>query len=441
MLEKAQQIFIVGIGGIGVSGLARILHERGKTVTGSDVSSSELTSALALEGIRVFIGHRRENLAQETELLIYSSAVPEDNPERREAEARHILQMVYPQALGELAQGQKVIAIAGTNGKTTVTAMVARILEAAGLDPSAVVGSKVLDWDSNARSGAGEYLVVEADEYRRAFLNYQPEVAVITNIQEDHLDYYRDLRDIKKAFTEFVGKLKPGGTLVYNAEDDHTLEVAGQSQVKTVSFAVHRAAEVNEKNFRLPPLVVPGGFNRSNAFAAAAVAQVVGVPNSVIASALAKFRGTWRRFEKLGRVGETEIISDYAHHPEGVRVTLETAAGLYGGEKVLAVFQPHQHNRTKKLFQKFVEVFADTPVQNFIISEIFEVAGREEAQDQDISSNDLVREILARGKKVQYAPDLEHCEKLVRRNLRGFRAVIFLGAGDIYKVAERLAHG
>src|SRR3990167_1081931 len=404
MLEGRKNIFIVGIGGIGVSGLARLLRARGVEVSGSDLEQSPITEALAREGIPVAVGHREENLPERAELLIYSAAVPDTNPERKMARDRSIPEMSYAEALGELLNQYELIAVAGTNGKTTTAAMVAEILQQAGLDPSALVGSIVKNWGSNVRIGKGKYFVLEADEYRRAFLHYDPTVAVITNIEADHLDYFKDLDDVKKAFLEFAMRIRPGGCLVYNAAS---------------------------------ALQVPGEFNRENALAAAAAAQVLGVAKAHIDAGLRSFAGTWRRFERLGKVGNTQIISDYAHHPTGVKVTLEAAESVFG-KKILAVFQPPQHNRTKKMLKEFVAAFGKSAVRDLIIPEIFEVRGREETADQDISSADLVKALTAAGKHAQYAANLDECEKMVKRVLPEYDCVIFMGAGDIYKVAEKL---
>ena len=440
MLEGRKNIFIVGIGGIGVSGLARLLRARGVEVSGSDLEQSPITEALAREGIPVAVGHREENLPERAELLIYSAAVPDTNPERKMARDRSIPEMSYAEALGELLNQYELIAVAGTNGKTTTAAMVAEILQQAGLDPSALVGSIVKNWGSNVRIGKGKYFVLEADEYRRAFLHYDPTVAVITNIEADHLDYFKDLGDVKKAFLEFAMRIRPGGCLVYNAASSAAAEIAKEANGRKISFALRPPANITSLTVDLTKLQVPGEFNRENALAAAAAAQVLGVAKAHIDAGLRAFTGTWRRFERLGKVGNTEIISDYAHHPTGVKVTLEAAESVFG-KKILAVFQPHQHNRTKKLLGEFVSAFGKSGVRDLIIPEIFEVRGREESADQDISSADLVKALTTAGKHAQYAANLDECEKMVKRVLPEYDAVIFMGAGDIYKVAERLANG
>ncbi|MBI4050056.1 MAG: UDP-N-acetylmuramate--L-alanine ligase [Candidatus Doudnabacteria bacterium] len=408
MLSRAHKIFIVGIGGIGVSGLARVLRTAGKDISGSDLAPSELTEALTKEGIAVAIGHRAENLPRGCELLIYSAAVPPENPERAEGGRRGIKEMSYAEALAEFAKDKFVIAVSGTNGKTTTTAMLGWIMERAGLDPTVVVGSEVLAWKSNARIGKSRYLVIEADEYKRAFLNYHPDIAVITNIAADHLDYYRDLADVQDAFREFAANVKPEGKLVAWSSEHFELQV-------------------------------PGKFNQDNASVAAAMARALGIEEEVIRTALASFTGSWRRYEKVGKLGPADIISDYAHHPDGTTATMQAAAGIYKPEKTLIVFQPHQHNRTKMLFREFVKSFCESPQGDMIIVEIFEVAGREELADQNISSEDLVGEIEKCGKNVKYAANLEEAENKIRKAVNNYDAILFMGAGDIYKVANKLA--
>lgn len=432
MFKKAKNIFIVGIGGIGTSGLARILRRLGHEVRGSDIADSPITEKLRAEGLRLTVGHSEKNLSNDIDLLIYSAAVPRENPERAQARKSGIRQLSYPEALGNLISGYQVVAVAGTNGKTTTTAMIATILEEAGEDPTVLVGSQILAWGSNARVGKGKFFVLEADEYRRAFLHYPADVAVITNIEPDHLDYFKDLADIQKAFQEFVAHIKPQGALVYNKDASNLKLIVGNSTAKKNSFSA-----IDAKNVKLKVL---GDFNRENAAAARATCQYLGVSEEKILSGLEKFTGTWRRFEKIGSVGRTEIISDYAHHPAAITATLKAVSEVYGGKKVLVVFQPHQHNRTKKLFKEFVQSFCQSQFQDFIISEIFDVTGREESRDQDVSSRDLVVEIKRCGKSTKYARDLAECEQMVRTVMNNYDMIMLMGAGDIYQVANRLLH-
>lgn len=442
IFKKAKNIFLVGIGGIGISALARVLKATGNQVSGSDMEDSEITNDLRTEGIEVAVPHNSKNLPLDANLVIFSAAVPENNPERARAKELNIPQISYPHALGEFIADKRVIAVAGTNGKTTTTAMIGRILEEAGEDPTVIVGSKVNSWNSNARFGHGEYAVIEADEYRRAFLNYSPEVAVITNIEADHLDYFKDLTDVKNAFREFTHRIKRGGVLVYNYDNASTKELAKNASVKKISFGltnslpdVFPGAIVYEDM----KLRVPGEFNKANALAAAAACEAVGISREKIIEALGQFTGTWRRFQKVGRFGSSEIISDYAHHPAGIAVILDTAASEFAGKRILVVFQPHQRNRTKNLFNEFVMSFCRSELHNFIIAEIFDVAGREKEEDEDISSKDMAEEINKCGKRAEYVKNLADCEQKIRDIAAIYDVIIFMGAGDIYKVANKLA--
>lgn len=446
---KNRKIFVAGIGGIGVSALIKILKAEGHSVQGSDAEISEITDDLGRFGISVVIGHRAENLPTDTELLIYSSAVPETNPERMRAKRLGIKELTYAAAVGEYAQDKRVIAVAGTNGKTTTTAMIGWVMEQAGLDPTVIVGSKVLAWNSNARVGQSDWLVVEADEYRRAFLNYHPDIAVITNIQPDHLDYYKDLDEIKIAFGAFVGQIRPEGALVYNPDDSNTKSVINHTSPTLTllpwpQFFSPPARGGDEEGVGEErssySLKIPGKYNISNALAAAAVCRHLGIPDQSVMFALSTFTGTWRRFEKVGQCQNAEIYSDYAHHPDGLRALFEMLIEEFSDKKVLVVFQPHQHNRTKMLFRDFVQTFCSSRVENIIISEIFEVAGREESQDQDVSSQDLVKEIRACGKNIDFAKNLLETETQIRAVAKNYDMIVLIGAGDIYKVAKNLAH-
>jgi len=439
MFENAKNIFISGIGGIGASGLARLLKARDVAVCGSDIEDTSLTRSLRSEGIAVFKGNKAKNIPPACDLLIYSAAVPSDNPERKAAKKLKIPEISYPEAVAELVRDYELIAVAGTNGKSTTTAMIAKIADLAGLDPSFLVGTVTADFETNARLGKSKYFILEADEYRRAFLNYSPAIAVITNIELDHLDYFQDRADIEKAFAEFISKIKPGGCLIYNAGDVAVDKLAKASAVRSISFALRPPATMTPQSIDLHSLPMPGDYNRENALAAAAVAQVLGIANSTIVTALTGFRGSWRRFERLGKAGKAQIISDYAHHPAALRAVTDAAVKEFG-PKILAVFQPHQHNRTKKLFGDFVRVIKDSPIKDWVIPEIFDVKGRERSPDQNVSSADLVKAASGGIKHIQYASGLLEAEKIIRRAIPDYDAVILMGAGDIYKIAENLVN-
>lgn len=474
------RVHLIGIGGIGVSALARLFLHLGSTVSGSDVRRSEITDELGELGVVISVGHAAENIPADVELVVYSPAVPADNPERVEATRRGIPQKSYPEMLGELMVGTRGIAVSGTNGKTTTTALLGHILVEAGLDPTVIVGSKVKNFGgSNLRAGRGPskelgagYFVVEGCEYRRHFLNFRPKMIVLTNIEPDHLDYFNDFDDIKAAFREYVALLPPDGTLVYNTDDPTCREIASTCRARATAYGhcnaslhssgvgtwlkgrgggeggqVLRIAFGNSAaNLANVSLYLPGEIYAMNALAAIAAAHALGISAGEIARAVASFRGTWRRFEVVCPVGKPEqgalldaarsriVISDYAHHPTAVRETIKAAREFFPGRRMLVVFQPHQRNRTKNLLDGFVESLA--LADQVIVCEIFDVSGREE--DIAISSREIATRLQRTGRPAQYAADLLEAERLIRDELNSVDAVLLMGAGDIYLLGPKL---
>ncbi|MCH7759615.1 UDP-N-acetylmuramate--L-alanine ligase, partial [Patescibacteria group bacterium] len=377
-LAKIKKVHFIGLGGIGVSALARLMVIQGKVVSGSDISITEIVVALKKLGVRVFKNHRLENLASDVDLVVYSPAVPENNPERIQAQTLNIFQLSYPQFLGELSRKNKTIAVSGTNGKSTTTAILGLILEKSGLDPTVIVGSKVSLWNSNLRAGLSNLLVLEACEHQANMLKIDPQLVVITNLEKDHLDYYQDLKHIINTFQEYVNKLSASGVLFINMDDQNLKKL--KTKAKIVTYGIKFQAEVMAKKIRPRAggqefdlvdkrgdldqsikilLKIPGQFNVANVLAAAAVALHLGVNLKTIKQTVEKFAGIWRRFEKVGSINNQAIvISDYAHHPTAVQGTIQAAREFYPGQKIMAVFQPHHHNRTKKLFNEFVQSFS-----------------------------------------------------------------------------------
>ena len=479
---NAKNIHFVGLGGIGVSAIARYFATQGAKVSGSDRSDFDGAKELRKRGIKVFIKHDAKNLPAKTEAIVYSSAVPYDNPELELARTKGIPMFKYVEALGEIMKGKYGIGVSGTNGKTTTTAMLGKILEADKMDPMVIVGGKVPNWDANLRlpnlprsvlgKNGGlpiprtdlgkELFVVEACEYRRHFLKLAPKAIVLTNIEAEHLDYFKDIEDIKNAFSDYVGKLPKDGFLVYNADDKNVVEVVKKTSARKISCSLKKKADAVAKNIRYEKgdqvfqvwwkgkdlgdfkIGVPGIFNVMNALEALACALVLGVNPESAKKALAKFHGTWRRFERVGKAGKTIVISDYAHHPAGVGATIQAAKELYPGKKVLFVFQPHQKDRTLKLMSEFAEVLQTA--DDLILSEIYEVAGRNEAAKK-VSSLDLISEILKLrdtlrhaqgGSNIAYGASLKETEKIVPKMLPYYHAIVIMGAGDIYQIAETL---
>lgn len=447
-INNIKKIHFIGIGGIGVSATAKLMALEGKIVTGSDCQISN--------------GHDKKNLASNTDLVVYSLAIPPQNPELQKAKRLKIPMLAYPEFLGSLMQDKFGIAVAGTNGKSTTTAMIGFILEKAELDPTVVIGSKLKSFGGNARLGKGKCFVAEADEYRRGFLNLYPHIAVVTNIEKDHLDYYKNLEDIISAFREFASHIKK--TLIINGDDKNVLKainpvrqelsngVKDLKKVKIVTFGQKpdvdvRATDIiisNTTNFKVSfkgkslgefRLRLPGIFNIYNALGAIGVSLLLGIPAEKIKTSLSEFSGLWRRFEQAGKYKRATIISDYAHHPIACKFTIEAAHQFYPRKKIIAVFQPHQHSRTKKLFKDFVAAFDGADLM--ILSEIFDVAGREKS-DQDISSRDLAQAIRKRNKRVLYGGNLEETKELIVKNVKANDVVLVMGAGDIYKLANDL---
>ena len=413
------KIHFIGIGGIGVSALARYYLEKGAKVTGSDLVSSEITDALREKGANLLIGkHRVENLPKAADLVVYSPAVPANNPELKKAKKLGIKCQSYPEALGELTKKYFTIAVSGTHGKSTTTAMIGLLLTKAGFNPTVIVGTKVKEFgNSNYRAGKSKYLVIEACEYDESFLNYYPNIIVITNIEAEHLDYFKTFNNVLKAFKKFVKKLPKDGILI------------NEKKYKKTEKDAAKLRKV---------LKVPGEHNISNALSALAVARALKIPDKVSYQALSEYKGSWRRFEeKEYKIQDTKykihIISDYGHHPTQIRVTLKATREKFPKKKIWCVFQPHQYQRTFYLFKDFVKVFKAAPVDKLIITDIYDVAGRETPKiKKKVSSEKLVREINK--KNVMYIPNSEKVEKYLKKNLQGGEVVMIMGAGDIYNL-------
>jgi UDP-N-acetylmuramate--alanine ligase len=382
MFAKIQRIHFVGIGGIGMSGIAEVLLNLGYKVSGSDLKSSAVTQRLAALGAITFEGHRAENIGG-AEVVVTSSAIAHDNPEVTEAHKLHIPVIQRAEMLAELMRLKYGIAIAGMHGKTTTTSMVAAVLAAGGLDPTVVVGGRVDAMGSNARLGNSQYLVAEADESDRSFLKLSPILSVVTNIDREHMDCYRNMRDVKKTFIEFMDRIPFYGMIVACNDDPLLRKLLPEVQRRTVTYGTKRGSDFLIKSeetkregsgnsqpysrFRVSyqkkdlgefTLHVPGLHNVLNATAAVAVGLGLDVPVEDIRSALDQFRGVDRRFQLKGRVAGISVIDDYGHHPTEIKATL-AAARQCGFGKVHVIFQPHRYTRTRDLMQEFTTAFND----------------------------------------------------------------------------------
>ncbi len=407
-LSKIKKVFFIGIGGIGISALAKMVLSRDMEVLGlNDEESPKTLEPLRNAGVIIYYQNELKELP-DADLYVYSDAWLYRGPEIiKDAKSRGKPVLSYFEALGQFAKEYKVIAIAGTHGKTTTTAMVAEILVDAGLDPTVIVGSFVKKFGSNFREGKSEYLVVEADEYMRHFLNFHPFVTVITNIEADHLDYYKNIEDVQDAFTKFLS----------------------QSENKILNY--------NPYLGKVPKLLVPGLHNRMDAAAALSVADMLKVKEEVAQKSLAEFSGTWRRLEKKGETKEGTIIyDDYAHHPTEIRASLQALRELYpkGEKKITVLFQPHLYSRTKALFDDFAKCFkwADQVL-------LLPIYFAREDKDEGVSSEKLAEAIAETGEKAQAFSSFELAENFVKSlKLAENDVFITMGAGEAYKVADKV---
>ena len=414
-LRDYKNVHCIGIGGIGLSAIARYCHSNGANVSGSDGSSSRITDDLQKDGIKVFIGHDSSQVGGDVDLVIYSIAVTDSNPELIEAKSRGIKCMSYPEALGTLTQEYTTIAVCGTHGKTTTTAMIASMLKACGKSPTVIVGSLLSDGGTNFIKGDSEYLVVEACEYKRSFLNLHPTHIVVTNIDEDHLDYYKDLADIQNAFQEFANKLPSNGFLITHND------VSLNSSAKKVNADV-----LDGKNIELSVL---GEHNKRNAQLALSLALSLGLLEQDARNGLKSFAGTWRRLEYMGTQKGAIMYDDYGHHPTEIMATLQAIREKYpsGKFKLVAVFQPHLYSRTKLLLNEFAGAF--TLADKICVLPIY--AAREK-DDGTISSHDLVEEM----DNSIYMENFDEVKNYIDKNCHSGSIVLTIGAGDVYKIHE-----
>ncbi|HLQ31755.1 MAG TPA: UDP-N-acetylmuramate dehydrogenase [Chloroflexota bacterium] len=411
----ARHLHFVGVGGIGMSGLAKILLEDGYTVSGSDLSLNRNTDELQALGGHIFQGHRAEQ-AEGAELIVVTSAAAADNPEVRWGLEHGVPVAKRAVFLGQLMGQKWGVAVSGTHGKTTTTAMVATILLNAGLDPTVACGGDLLATGSNARLGRGPHFVAEADEFDRSFLQFPAKTKVITNIEADHLDLYGTMDALIEAFHEFAAS----GTVVLNGEDPHTTAIAREIGPRAVTFTASEGA---------PPglrLAVPGQHNVANALAALEVAELIGVDRGAAIEALNGFLGTRRRLQTIGCAAGVEVIDDYAHHPTEIRASLR-ALKERRPSRLICVFQPHLYARTKDLFEEFTDAFGDA--DELIVVDTYSPAGREEARE--VTSEDLARATGAR-----YVPALEEAAAAVQAPAGS--VVVAMGAGTITRLPNLL---
>lgn len=436
------KIHFIGIGGIGVSALAGMLLEKGNEISGSDVSESPITKNLHERGAKIFIGHKKENILPGTELVVHTAAATGDNPELKEAQEKNIKIQTYAQALGDLTRQMYTIAISGMHGKSTTTAMAALMLERAGLDPVVIVGTKLKEWDgqnfrlgksSSTKLGTGQLLVIEADEYNASFLNYWPKILILTNIEEEHLDFYEGgLSHIMKTFGEYISHLSGEDFLIANEEDEN-IKILAKGAKCQIKFYNSKKPEGLE-------LKIPGAHNISNSNAVLALAEILNIDKKIVLDSLNQFSGTWRRMEFRGEVNGAKIFDDYGHHPTEINATLQGARQMLGQEgKLWCVFQPHQYQRTYKLFDQFVGAFKNA--DKAVLLPIYSVAGREKEEiKQKTSSEKLAQAINEKGGSILYLDSFEKAAEYLKNNFKKGDICIIMGAGNINSLTEIVIH-
>ena len=448
MFKKIQHIHFVGIGGIGMSGIAEVLLNLGYKVSGSDLRESDTTQRLRSLGGDIMIGHRAENIAA-PHVVVISSAVKQDNVEVQAARARQVPVIPRAEMLAELMRLKYAVAIAGAHGKTTTTSLVATLLAAGGVDPTVVIGGKLNSLGSNAKLGQGEFLVAEADESDGSFLKLTPTIAVVTNIDAEHLDYYKDINEIKDAFLAFINKVPFYGVSILCLDQKHIQSLIPKVQKRYVTYGMSSQADYPAQDVQLLPLgsrfrvvnhagdlgwfdlSVPGLHNVSNSIAAIAVARELEIDVETVRKALREFSGVQRRFQVKGEAKGVLVVDDYGHHPTEVRATL-AAAKAVPGRRVVCVFQPHRYTRTKHLLEEFFTAFNEADA--VVIMDIY-AAG--EQPIPGVTAEAVCNGIKGYGHKdVRHVAGKDAVIEHLLGNLRPGDLLLTLGAGDVWKLGE-----
>lgn len=450
--HKPENIHFIGIGGISMSGLAEILIDEGFTVSGSDSHESELTDHLAAKGARIACGQSADNIVDGIDVVVYTAAVHPDNPEFAAARDKGLPMLSRAELLGQMMKNyENAVAVSGTHGKTTTTSMITEILLAADADPTISVGGILNSIGGNIRVGGPELFVTEACEYTNSFLSFFPTIEVILNVEADHLDFFKDLDDIRHSFRLFAEKLPDDGILVINSDITDYRKITEGLSCRVITFGKEEGSKYRAEHIRFDELArpafdlsvdgeivdtvalgVPGEHNVYNSLAAVAVCTELGISQEMIRKGLWNFTGTNRRFEKKGELGGVTIIDDYAHHPQEISASLATALN-YPHQKLWVVFQPHTYTRTRAFLDEFAEALS--MADEVILADIY--AARE-TDNLGISSKDIVDRIEAKGVKAHYIPSFDEIETFILENCIHGDLLITMGAGDIVKVGEKL---
>ncbi len=450
MFMKYKTIHFVGIGGIGMSGIAEILHNLNYQVTGSDIKESETTRRLQSLGIKVSIGHEESNIAQ-PHVVVISSAVSQDNPEVKAARGKSIPVIPRAEMLAELGRLKYGVLVAGAHGKTTTTSLLATILAESGLDPTIVIGGKLKAIGGNARLGQGDFIVAEADESDGSFLKLNPTIAVITNIDNEHLDFFKDIDRLKNAFVKFANKIPFYGSAVVCIENEHTKDIIPLIDRKVITYGYSQKADfypkeitsigrkmsfeafLNDNSLGEFVIPIPGQHNVLNSLAAIAVCFELQIPLTTVKKALNDFSGIQRRFELKGEYNGIKVFDDYGHHPTEIKATLSAARGCFKENKLIIIFQPHRYTRTRDLIDEFTESFDEADL--LYLMDIYSAG---ESPIKGISSQVLYERFRARGLKDSFFyKDRDELLSELKKKASGGDIIITLGAGDVYKIGEK----
>jgi len=448
-----KRVHCIGIGGSGMCGLAHMLLTMGAVVSGTDRTASAVTRKLSEMGVAVGYEEGTAALPADVELVVYSAAIKAEHAERVEAERRGLKIFKYAQMLGQVMSLKWGIAIAGTHGKSTTTALTAHILLSAGRDPSFVVGATCPQLGGSARSGKSELFVAEACEYDRSFHNLRPKVAVVLNVEEDHLDCYKDIGEIVESFGVFMSQVDPAGVIITNAADANCLQAAKRAQARVETYAIdgtadwqasgvrryqgkaHFAVTYKGKPMGRLSIGLPGRHNVGNALAAAAAATHFGVPWKEIAAATETFRGADRRSQLLAEINGCWVVDDYGHHPTEIRATLLALRDYYRPQRLICVFQPHQHSRTRFLLEDFARSFVHADVT--IVPNIYFVRDSD-ADRKAVNAEMLVEKIQGHGREAMYIPEFKDIVKHLQETLRSGDLIVSIGAGPVWEVTDEL---
>jgi len=422
-IDTISRIHFIGIGGIGMSALARHFKTEKKQVSGSDRTLSPLTKTLDSEGIQIFGEQVASNITKDIELIIYTEAMAKDHEEMVAAKKLGVPMMNYFEALGLAMNPYYLIAVSGTHGKTTTTAMLTDIFETAGKDPTAIIGSLRAKTKTNYRAGKSKYAIVEACEYKRDFLSLRPDILVITNLEFEHVDYYKDLADVQSAFRALAEQVNEGGVVVADTTDERLKPVLSNLSVTVINYREYLDLTL--------PLKQPGVHNRLNAAAAKAVARREKLDVDEVETALSNFSGTWRRFEYKGDCNGAPVYDDYAHHPTEIKATISAARELYPQHRLVIAFQPHTYTRTKALFDDFARAIghADSVV-------LLPIYAAREQNESGVSSRELSVKALEFSRDARFVESVSAAEEYLRQTLTDKDVLVVMGAGDVSELAN-----